>query len=268
MLPTICFSCGKYGHTKELCATMQSDSGPEKQQENINVDFALTSKPTSLMPQPIEVQNADPGACDTSVGSWIHRTVLYLAKRDRNTSFFHSRTLQWRKVNRILALRISNGEWCSDESIFSDEAARFFENLYGEISTPMSELPLNIFSRLKENDIDFLNTLVFNDEIKKALFDMAPLKALGSDSFHAYFFQSQWDLVGCAVCEWVQGIFVGNRIEEDLNNTLIMLIPKKDCPEDFSHFRPISLCSVMYKSAIKVIANRFKVVFPNFISPE
>ncbi|KAH1121572.1 hypothetical protein J1N35_004732 [Gossypium stocksii] len=32
---------------------------------------------------------------------------------------------------------------------------------------------------------------VSEDEIKKALFDMAPLKASGSDGFHALFFQSQ-----------------------------------------------------------------------------
>ncbi|KAA3488056.1 reverse transcriptase [Gossypium australe] len=93
---------------------------------------------------------------------------------------------------------------------------------------------------------------------------MAPLKAPGSDGYHAIFFQSQWDLVGGAVCEWVQG----NKIEEELNNTLIVLILKKGHPEDFSQFRPISLCSVLYKLVMKVIANRFKVVFPKFISPE
>ncbi|KAH1107012.1 hypothetical protein J1N35_010780 [Gossypium stocksii] len=77
---------------------------------------------------------------------------------------------------------------------------------------------------------------------------------------------SQWDLIGETVCDWVKGIFAGNKIEDDLNNTLIVLIPKKERSEDFSHFRPISLCSVMYKLVIKVIANRFKVVFPNYIS--
>lgn len=57
-------------------------------------------------------------------------------------------------------------------------------------------------------------------------------------------------------------------IEPELNNTLIMLIPKKESPEDFSHFRPISLCSVLYKLVMKVIANRFKVIFPKLISQE
>jgi len=47
-----------------------------------------------------------------------------------------------------------------------------------------------------------------------------------------------------------------------------VLIPNKDCPEDFSQFWPIGLCSVMYKLVMKVIANIFKVVFVNFFSPE
>ncbi|KAA3464882.1 LINE-1 reverse transcriptase isogeny [Gossypium australe] len=97
---------------------------------------------------------------------------------------------------------------------------------------------------------------------------MAPLKAPGSDGFHAHFFQSQWDIIGNDICNWVKGVFAGQMIDQDLNNTLVILIPKKECLEDFSQFRPISLCSVLYKLVIKVIANRFKLVFPNIISQE
>ncbi|KAA3481486.1 reverse transcriptase [Gossypium australe] len=179
---------------------------------------------------------------------------------DRNTKYFHSCIMQRRKFNRIMDLSISSGERSSDQSILNDEAARFFENLYGEIPTPISAFPMNLFSSLKEKDIDFLKKPILNDEIQEALFDMTPLKAPGSDG--------QWDSVGRVVCEWVQGIFAGNKIEENLNNMLIVLIPKKDRPEDFSQFRPISLCSVMYKLVMKVITNRFKVVFLNYISPE
>ncbi|KAH1114363.1 hypothetical protein J1N35_007741 [Gossypium stocksii] len=194
-------------------------------------------------------QNDNPGAEETSDGcassKFIHAfreyklehnpdTVCLLELRkarcdwlqlsDRNTNFIHCLTLQRRKSNRILALRDNNEEWCSDQSMLSDEATRFFENLYGEIPNSMPDHPLNIFSRLKKQDINFLNKPILNIEIKKAFFDMAPLKAPGSDGFHAYFFQSQWDLVGGA--------------------------------------------AVMYKLVMKVIANRFKVVFPGFISPE
>lgn len=38
-----------------------------------------------------------------------------------------------------------------------------------------------------------LGNNITNEDIKQALFDMAPLKASGSDGYHAYFFQNQWD---------------------------------------------------------------------------
>lgn len=104
---------------------------------------------------------------------------------DRNTKYFHSRIMQRRKLNHILALRISNGEWSSDQSVLSDEAARFFERLYGESPIPMSAFPLDVFPRFKDEDIDFLKKSVSNEKIKNALFDMAHLKVSGSDGYHA-----------------------------------------------------------------------------------
>ncbi|KAA3478521.1 reverse transcriptase [Gossypium australe] len=202
---------------------------------------------------------------------------LEMEVRDELETVLNHEELLWRQKARcdwlqlgtgIPTLRINNGEWCSEQDILRDEAVKFFKVLYGENPNIIPNTTSDIFTRIKDQDSDFLNKPVLREEIKKALFDMAPLKAPGSDGFHAFFFQSQWDLVGGAVCEWVQGIFDGNKFEEELNNTLIVLIPKKKSPEDFSQFRPINLCSVLYKLVMKVIANRLKVVFLKYISPE
>ncbi|XP_016750407.1 uncharacterized protein [Gossypium hirsutum] len=56
-----------------------------------------------------------------------------------------------------------------------------------------------LFFRLNDKDFNFLNTPVSDEEIKIALFDMTPLKALGSDGYHALFYQSQWENVGDSV---------------------------------------------------------------------
>ncbi|KAA3460810.1 LINE-type retrotransposon LIb DNA, Insertion at the S11 site-like protein [Gossypium australe] len=48
--------------------------------------------------------------------------------------------------------------------------------------------------------VSWVPELITNEEIKRALFDMGPLKAPGSDGFHAHFFQSQWDLLGNDIC--------------------------------------------------------------------
>ncbi|KAA3467446.1 reverse transcriptase [Gossypium australe] len=84
------------------------------------------------------------------------------------------------------------------------------------------------------------------------MFDIVHLKVPGSD--------------GDSVCEWVKGVFSGNSIDSELNNTSLVLIPKVQNPENFAQFWPISLCSVLYKLIKKIIANRFKVVFPKLIA--
>ncbi|MBA0584342.1 hypothetical protein Gorai_015159, partial [Gossypium raimondii] len=98
-----------------------------------------------------------------------------------------------------------------DRDLANGTQASYFL-LYGELLDPMRGLLSNIFLRIKFQDIAFSEKLISNEEIKKALFDMAPLKAPSSDGFHAHFFQSQWDIVSNAICEWVQEIFASNNI--------------------------------------------------------
>lgn len=43
-----------------------------------------------------------------------------------------------------------------------------------------------------------------------------------------------------------------------LNATFISLIPKSDKPDSFGGFRPIALCSLVYKIITKIIATRLK----------
>jgi hypothetical protein len=105
------------------------------------------------------------------------------------------------------------------------------------------------------------------EEIQAVLFQMAPLKALGPDDFNAGFFQKNWDIVGPEVCKAI--IFSLNNavLHEDLNTMYIALIPKIKNPTCVTEFRPISLCNVLYKIILKVLANRLKGILPHIISP-
>ncbi|XP_060959386.1 uncharacterized protein LOC133030607 [Cannabis sativa] len=52
-----------------------------------------------------------------------------------------------------------------------------------------------------------------------------------------------------------------------INATNIVLIPKIQNPTRTNHFRPISLCNVVYKVIAKILANRIRPILPSFICP-
>lgn len=51
-----------------------------------------------------------------------------------------------------------------------------------------------------------------------------------------------------------------------MNKTLIALIPKKKKPTRLEEFRPINLCTAIYKIIAKALANRMKRVLNDIIS--
>lgn len=52
----------------------------------------------------------------------------------------------------------------------------------------MTKLPSSSFPRLDHSDVILLGKAISREAIKTALFDMALLKASGSDCLHALFF--------------------------------------------------------------------------------
>ncbi|KAL5773661.1 hypothetical protein ACOSQ2_013585 [Xanthoceras sorbifolium] len=85
------------------------------------------------------------------------------------------------------------------------------------------------------------------EDVRKALFQMAPSKAPGLDGFMAGFYQRFWSIVGDKVTAACLGVLNNGQSITDINSTLIVLISKVDSAEAMRDFRPISLCNVIYK---------------------
>ena len=96
---------------------------------------------------------------------------------------------------------------------------------------------------------------------------MKPYKAPGINGLHVGFFQRFWLVVEESVKKEVKEMFLSQKIPEYLNQTLIALIPKQIGPETVSHFRPISLCSTVYKIVSTIIVQRIRPLLPSLISP-
>lgn len=67
--------------------------------------------------------------------------------------------------------------------------------------------------------------------------------------------------------DFLEQIFNGTLSVRDINDTLIVLIPKVPNPEFLHNFPPISLCNVSYKLITKLIANRIWPVISHLVAP-
>jgi hypothetical protein len=65
----------------------------------------------------------------------------------------------------------------------------------------------------------------------------------------------------------VQHFFDTGNMSDEVNDTVLVLIPKKKDPEELKDYRPISLCNVVYKVVSKCLVNRLRPLLQDIISP-
>ena len=95
---------------------------------------------------------------------------------------------------------------------------------------------------------------------------MAPLKVPCPDGMPLLFYQHYWSLIGENVSQSILTFLNSASLPKHLNHTFITLIPKKKNLEHASEFKPISLCNVLYKIFLKVLANRLKRILSKIIT--
>lgn len=105
------------------------------------------------------------------------------------------------------------------------------------------------------------------EEIKAAIWELHPLKALGPDGFSSIFFRSCWQIVREKTINFVRECFRLRDVPRYMNHTFIVLIPKVENAVNFNQFRPISLCNFVYKIVAKILASRLRSVMDKIISP-
>ena len=198
---------------------------------------------------------------------WKQRAKnFWLAEGDANTKFFHASATARRKTNHITFLEDENGEHTYDHEAMCRIVKDYFTDIFSAHQAPSAtpDLPVESCITAQQNE-DLIAELTF-EEFSLAVKQMHPDKASGPDGLNPAFFQQFWSLIGHEVFLCCKEWLTSCSLPANINDTNVVLIPKKDNASRMQDLRPIALCNVLYKILSKVLANRLKVILPTIIS--
>ena len=94
------------------------------------------------------------------------------------------------------------------------------------------------------------------EEINTVLKELPTDRAAGPDGFNGLFVKKCWPIIEKDFLALIQGFYDGRLSLENINGSLITLIPKMLSPEGPEDFRPISLTNTCLKFLTKLLTNR------------
>ncbi|XP_019166974.1 PREDICTED: uncharacterized protein LOC109162747 [Ipomoea nil] len=198
---------------------------------------------------------------------WRQRAKQHwLRGADANTKFYHRYASARRKKNFISSIKCDAGNWVEGDDMHST-ILNYFDNIFASNGLSCDDPLFGVLTpRVTLEQSMMLDRPFETDEVKEALFSMYPDKAPGPDGLNPGFYQQFWEIVGRDVSGFITNALNSCVFPEGLNDTNIVLIPKKEMPETVADLRSIALSNVIYRVIAKMIANRMKTLMGGLIS--
>ncbi|KAJ9542753.1 hypothetical protein OSB04_029259 [Centaurea solstitialis] len=194
--------------------------------------------------------------------------VRWIKEGDLNTSFFHNSVKE--QKNRSLIRSVIDNVGVEVHGLSVGKAfVDHFQSILGMRDMDVrSNIPIDFFpNRISIHDANFMIRPITKEEVKHAMFDIGDDRSPGSDGFTASFFKAAWPVIGPDVELAIQDFFYRGNLARQVNHTSICLLPKHANASKVTDFRPISLCSVLYKCIAKIISWRIKDSLDFLVSP-
>ncbi|KAL6349758.1 hypothetical protein AAG906_001645 [Vitis piasezkii] len=191
---------------------------------------------------------------------------VWLKEGDKNTGFFHRMANAHRNNNTLDRVKI-DGVWLEEDQEVREGIANAFHQRLSEEVGWKADIEGIQLDRISHQEAESLEIPFSENEVHSALMDMSGDKAPGPDGFTMAFWQSSWDFVKEEILEMFKEFHEQGSFLKSLNNTFLVLIPKKGGADDLGDFRPISLLGGLYKLMAKVLANRLKRVLNKVVAP-
>lgn len=192
---------------------------------------------------------------------WKQRVkAFWLTEGDTNSKFFHAAASKRKNINHISHLINNENEVVDIHEEMCKVVVEHFRSVFEGENNGTAQFEDGDVRIITDDQNAKLTADINFTEFTTAVKQMHPDKSASPDGFSSAFFQYFWDLLGEEVfkcCrDWLtEGLFPAN-----LNDTTLVLIPKKDNAEHMTELRPIALCNMLYKILAKVLANRLKVI--------
>jgi hypothetical protein len=189
--------------------------------------------------------------------------ALWLQARDENKkNKIHHFANHREQHNTIWSIHKNDGSMAISFEDISKEGSSHFEALFKadpNVNIGTIIRVVGIFPRfISPMENQKLMEEITLEELEKNIHAFQKEKILGPDGFPIDFYKGCFDIVGDELLKMIEHSRRTRKIHAPFNDTFISLILKVDDPTRFDQFRPISLCTGIYKIIAKIIAFRIK----------
>jgi hypothetical protein len=183
-------------------------------------------------------------------------------ERDANTKFFHLYANGRRRKKIILSLETDHGV-ITDKEGLRTHATTFYKSLFGSQPQSILSLSSNFWAErgmLSEEGKDSLIKPFFEEEVRRAIFEMRVDSAPGPNGFVVQFLKSFWSIIKGVYMAMIKDFHEGVLDIKRLNYGVITLVPKLSEANNIKQYRPICLFT-------KTLTNRFTPLAKEVIGP-
>lgn len=196
--------------------------------------------------------------------------IRWLDCGDSNTKFFYKMVVAHQARNFINYLLDGGGNRVFNRDQIKEMIVTYFHNLLGTEDDWIQQISSDDLNgllsyRCPASISNQLISIPTVEEIKSTLFSMKKNKAPGPDGFSAEFFWESWEIVGRDTVEAIKEFFTGSRMLRQFNSTIISLIPKFVGADQLSAFRPISLCTTVYKVMARLLKKKLQLCVSDIV---
>ncbi|KAI0499477.1 hypothetical protein KFK09_017681 [Dendrobium nobile] len=197
---------------------------------------------------------------------WKQRAkVRWIEEGDCNSSFFHAFANARRNSNWIHHTKNMDGVISEEESVIQKTFSNFFKLKWQHRVFSLDGWP-DPSNTISKDDQCMLDADFTREELQLVVDNSERNISPGLDGITFSFMKDFWNVIKDDVWAAVFQFLSSCVMEQPWKETLIVLIPKIKCPQEPSHFWPISLCMTIYKVIAKMLLNRLEKVIHKLIS--